>query len=135
MKNGLARRRIKRPQRSAARRVKKRSASWTNSELRAVMTEYQPYKAARTIHTSVARVESSGSRDPLGQILQGAKCSRRGRTLQQHARMRCCHPALHRKGHAVAHHDVELAVAVDVGDGNFVGTGRGINARGQALAG
>src|SRR5260221_11508451 len=58
MKNGLARRRIKRPQRSAARRVKKRSASWTNSELRAVMTEYQPYKAARSIHSYARRVES-----------------------------------------------------------------------------
>src|SRR5258708_20344792 len=124
MKNGLARRRIKRPQRSAARRVKKRSASWTNSELRAEMTEYQPYKAARTIHTSVARVESPGSRDPLGQILQGAKCPRHGRTLQQHARMRSCHPALHRKGPAFAHHDVDLALPVPVAHANFVRTTR-----------
>src|SRR5258708_28239418 len=116
MKNGLARRRIKRPQRSAARRVKKRSASWTNSELRAVITEHQPYKAARTIHTSVARVESPGSRDPLGHILQGAKCPRRCRTLHQHARMRRCHPALHRKGPAVTHHDAELPLTAATGD-------------------
>src|SRR5258708_27709768 len=116
MKNGLARRRIKRPQRSAARRVKKRSASWTNSELRAVMTEYQPYKAAGTIHTSAAGVESLGQRARLGQILQCSKCPRRGRTLQQHTRMRRCHPALHRKGHAVADHDGELPCALDAAE-------------------
>jgi hypothetical protein len=48
---------LKRPQRSAARGVKKRSASWTDCELKAALTEYQPYKAARSIHSFAGRVE------------------------------------------------------------------------------
>jgi hypothetical protein len=48
---------LKRPQRSAARGVKKRSASKTDREPEAALTEYQPYKAGRSIHRFARCVE------------------------------------------------------------------------------
>jgi hypothetical protein len=64
---------FKRPQRSAARRVKKRSASKTDREPKAALTEYQPYKAAGSIHSFAPRVEYAARADSATRIRAG-KC-------------------------------------------------------------